>query len=69
MIVRQYRNPLVVFQKPDTDDSLAEPAIAVSTDAGGLIILNQEGRDILINRASLPDLIKALKLMPKPQGS
>lgn len=65
MIARQYRNPLVIYQTPDDVGSIAEPAIAASHDDMGLIILNQEGREMLINRASVPDLVRALRELSK----
>lgn len=65
MIARQHRNPLVVFQTPDDAGGIAEPAIAASHDDMGLIILNQEGREILINRATAPDLVRALRELSK----
>lgn len=60
MIVRQFNNPHTLFQKPDEEFGIAEPAIAGSTDSTGLIILSQEGREILVNRASVPELRKLL---------
>ncbi|HRQ59157.1 MAG TPA: hypothetical protein PLN31_17215 [Azoarcus taiwanensis] len=69
MIIRQFSNPRVIFQTPDDEDMVAEQAIAVSCDASGLIVINQEGRELLINRASVPDLVRVLREMSKPRES
>lgn len=68
MIIRQNNSPRVVFQTPDDADSIAEPAIAASRDANGLIILNQEGRDLIINRASVPELVRVLRELGNAKG-
>ena len=61
MIVRLFNNPRMVVQTSDEEYGVAESAIAVSTDSGGTLVLEQEGRSLCLNRASVPDLIKALK--------
>lgn len=65
MITRLFNNPHVLHQTCDYEVSLPEPAIAAHTDASGLIILSQEGRDILINRESVSELCRLLKSLQK----
>ncbi len=43
-----------------------EPALLMHRDAGGLIIITQEGRDILIQPETLPELIKQLRRLAAP---
>lgn len=65
MITKLFNNPHVLSQSPDEADGLgiAEPAISASTDASGLIVLVQEGREILVNRKSVPELCRMLRKM------
>lgn len=65
MIVRQFNSSCVVFQPYHDEYGVAEQAIAVSVDTSGLIVLNQEGREILINRSSVPDLVRVLRELVK----
>jgi hypothetical protein len=44
-----------------SEDGITEPAILVQSDSTGLLILTQEGRDILIQPSTLPDLFRQLK--------
>ena len=63
---RLFSRPHVLWQTGDDPDCpIPEPAIAIHTDATGLLMLDQEGREILINRASVPELIATLKLLTK----
>lgn len=50
-----------VIWQPYVEDSGSEPALLVQRDACGLLIITQEGRDILIQPETLPELIKQLK--------
>jgi len=67
MIVRQFNNPVVLYQTPDGEYEIAEPAICISTDASGLIVVQQGGDTILINRASVKELCKALLATPSEE--
>lgn len=61
MIVNLLNNPRILYQTPDDEAQIAEPSIAGSNDSSGLIVLSQEGREILINKNSVPDVTKLLK--------
>ncbi len=61
MITTQFKNPRVLYQVADDDLGLPEPVIAGSTDASGLIVLSQEGREILLNRASVNEFVKMVR--------
>lgn len=45
-----------------------EPALLVQRDAGGLLTITQEGRDVLIQPETLPELIKQLKRLAAEGG-
>ncbi|MFT0140727.1 hypothetical protein ACEK07_45880 [Alcanivoracaceae bacterium MT1] len=53
--------PRLVHQTPDDDMDIAEPPVAVHHDSTPVVVISQEGRDIVLNRASINDLCKALK--------
>lgn len=63
MITRLFNNPHVLYQGAAED--IPEPAITASTDASGLIVLSQEGRDLLINSESVNELCRLLKKLAK----
>ncbi|WP_147411161.1 hypothetical protein [Pseudomonas cavernicola] len=50
-----------VIWQPFTEDRGSEPALLVQCDATGLLMITQEGRDILIQPETLPELIKQLR--------
>lgn len=52
--------PAVIWQ-PYVDGGGSEPALLVHSDACGLLVIQQEDRHVLIQRESLPELIKQLK--------
>lgn len=55
-----------VIWQPYVEDSGQEPALLVQRDSCGLLVINQEGREILIQRETLPALFKQLRrLAPK----
>jgi len=64
MIERLFRHPYVLHQKAERDD-IASPPIAGHIDAGELIIISQEGRDICIDHRSVTELCKMLRLLAK----
>lgn len=51
----------VIWQPYTEDRGLGEPAILVERDATGLLILTQEGCQVLIQPETLPALAKELK--------
>lgn len=66
MITTLFKNPRILYQTADDQDhELPEPAIGASNDATGLIVLEQDGRHILVNRASVPELCRLLKDLAK----
>lgn len=54
-------NPRILHQTPDEKDGMPEAPIAICNDATPIIVMSQEGRDIVINLASIPELCKELK--------
>lgn len=62
MISHMYNQPRLITQTSDDPESgVAEPAIGISHDASGLIVLVQEGSEIIINRATVGELHKAMR--------
>lgn len=53
-------NQAVIWQ-PYIDHCGQEPAILVQRDATGLLVITQEGRDVLVQPETLHELIKQLK--------
>lgn len=51
----------VIWQPYLDDRGPGEPAILVERDASGLLVLTQEGRQVLIQPETLPALVKELK--------
>lgn len=51
----------VIWQPYIEDRGPGEPAILVERDASGLLVLTQEGRQVLIQPETLPALVKELK--------
>lgn len=50
-----------VIWQPYVEGAGSEPALLVQRDACGLLLITQEGRDVLIQPETLPELIKQLK--------
>ena len=55
----------IVYQ--EDDNGFAEPAIAVIEYEGDIIGIEQEGIEVNINRQSIGELIKVLKIMQKEE--
>jgi len=68
MISRLFNNAHVLFQKTN-DDGITEAAIAASVDNGDMVVLEQEGRHIVIDPASVPELCRLLKQLQKELGN
>lgn len=67
MIVTLFKKPRVLYQTADSDSELPESTIGASLDATPIIVLSQEGREILVNRASVPELCKLLRELAKDE--
>lgn len=52
--------PVVIWQ-PYIDGAGSEPALLVHSDASGLLVIRQGESEVLIQRETLPELIKQLK--------
>ena len=65
MITKLFNHARTLWQKSDDDFAFPVPAISGSTDAGGLIVLEQEGRYIIINRASAKELCTMIRDLKK----
>lgn len=63
MITKLFNHPHLLHQSCSDDYGMPEPDISACIDAGGLIILGQSGREILINPESVPELCKLLRKM------
>lgn len=50
----------VIWQTTDPDVGIPEVAIAAHVDNDGTIVLEQEGRSIVLNERTVPDLARAL---------
>ncbi|HHA2912876.1 TPA: hypothetical protein ACOD97_000215 [Stenotrophomonas maltophilia] len=60
MITKLFNNPHVLFQ-PTDENGFNEVAIGASVDGGGMIVLEQEGRHIVINPRAVPELCRLLR--------
>ncbi len=63
MICKLFNRAQVLYQTADDDFDIAEPAIGVSIDDSGIIVLQQEGSSIVINRGTVNELCKVLRTM------
>lgn len=65
MITRLFNNAHILFQRENDDSMVPEAAIGASVDANKIIVLEQEGRHLVINRASVPELCRLLRELAK----
>ncbi len=65
MIKKLFNDPHVLYQSVKDDTDLPESAIAIHVDNAGLICLSQENREIVLNKASVPELCKLLMQITK----
>ena len=56
-----FKHGRVLWQTPDREDELPEAAIAGGVDNGGLIVLRQEGRELVVTRRSAPALRRMIR--------
>lgn len=64
-IEKLFNHAHLFHQTPDEDSALAETPIAASIDIGGTLVLSQEGRDLILNWASLKEFKKFIDQMAK----
>lgn len=62
MVTKTFQKAKIIWQTAD-EDSVPDAAILVHEDSGGMICLEQEDACIVLNRGTIPDLIKTLKSM------
>ena len=62
-IIKLFNRPMVLYQTADDDMSSGEAAISGCLSNDDLVCLSQEGRDIVINKASVPELCKMLRTL------
>ena len=62
---RLFNNPVILYQQCDSDMDIPERDIGLHTDAGGLICIEQEGRTVIVNPESVPELCRLLKHQQK----
>lgn len=60
MIEKLFNHPHLLHQTA-ANDHIPNPPIAGYIDNGGTMVISQEGRDICIDRGSVPELCKLLK--------
>lgn len=53
--------PHLVHQTCSDEMNIAEPAVAVCHDANPIIVISQEGRDVLVNLETVNELCRTLK--------
>lgn len=64
MITKLFNHPHVLFQ-PTDENGINEVAIGASVDNGGAIVLEQEGRHIVVAPESVPELCRLMKKLAK----
>lgn len=57
-----------VIWQPYIEGSGSEPALLVQRDSCGLLVITQEGREVLIQRETLPALFQQLKRLAAEGG-
>lgn len=65
MITRLFNHAHVLFQTEDDASMVPEAAIGASIDANNIIVLEQEGRHLVINRATVPELRRLLRYLAR----
>lgn len=64
MIHKQFNNPYVLYQKCG-EENIPEQALSISTDNSGLIVINQEDGEIIVNKESVKELTQLLNKLFK----
>ena len=63
MIEKLFNHPYLLHQTADREGDMPDTPVAACIDNGGTICLSQEGQGIVLNRASVPELYKLLKML------
>ncbi|HFT6991358.1 MAG: hypothetical protein KH046_00610 [Stenotrophomonas maltophilia] len=64
MITKLFNNPHVLFQPTDRN-GFNGVAIGASVDGGGMIVLEQEDRHVVISPDAVPELCRLLRKLQK----
>jgi hypothetical protein len=65
MIEQLFEHARILHQTPDDDLSIQEMPFAACLDSTGIVCISQEGRHIVLNRASVAELCKMLRELVK----
>lgn len=65
MIEQLFEHARILHQTPDDDLSIQEMPVAACLDSTGIVCISQEGRHIVLNRASIPEFCKMLRALAK----
>lgn len=60
-VTKLFKSPSVLSQTPDDDCNVPEPAIAVSHDESPILVIAQEGQEIMLNLNSVNEFCRLLK--------
>ena len=63
MIKKLFLHPHVVTQTADDEHMSQEPPVTICADASGIIVVGQGDQEIILNRATIKDLNKALQMV------
>lgn len=60
-ITKLFNSPSVLSQTPDDNCNVPEPAVAVSHDANPILVIAQDGHEIMLNLNSVNEFCRLLK--------
>ncbi len=64
MIVdRIYNHAHMLYQTADDDRDFPNPSLLIHMDNGDTVCIEQEDRELCLNKATIPELIKVLNKM------
>jgi hypothetical protein len=67
MIAKLFNQPHVLWQTPDDGQDVPNDALAAYVDNGGSICVRQGDAEIVIGKATVPELCKLLKQLAAVQ--
>lgn len=67
MIVKGWDHPHVIYQTPG-EDEMANEALLAHIDSGASIVISQAENSLVIDRGTVPELIKVLKILEKAKS-